>query len=449
MAGWPVEDLERAFVRRYGAPPKYVVRAPGRVNLIGEHTDYNSLPVLPFAIAQSHFIAAGPGDESLVRVSNLDGRYGDRSFPIEDLHEMGPAGDWANYIRAALIGFAGEYAPDWPHLEAGLNLLVTSDLPSGVGLSSSSALMVGTALAALAVTGRLHEVMGSEDGRLHLASTMADAERHVGTRGGGMDQTICIFGKAGHALKIDFTPFVQIEEAIPIPDDIAIFIADSGVRVEKSGEGRALYNQRPAECNLAVAVLRAWAESEGRWTERLSYLGSLIRPPFDLSHAEALKLVREALPEETYSRVDLPQMLPSPEHKLLNDPGERLGGFRLRQRAEHVLAEAWRVEEAAAALKARDRAQFAELVNESHASCRDLYEISHPELDRLVEAAIASGALASRLTGAGFGGCTLQVVEKDAADRFEREMTKRLKLDQRLFRVAPSPGAEVAGARAT
>jgi len=447
-----------AFRDRFGSEPTLVVRAPGRVNLIGEHTDYNGLPVLPFAIRQSHRLAAGEGADARIEIANVDSCYRAQTIAVDDLVAFSPPGEWDNYLRAAILGLTDGGLVRREKLARGLRLLVASDLPSGVGLSSSSALVVGFALAAL-------HVWGAEYGRLRLAEVLAEAEHYVGTRGGGMDQAICLLGQEGHALKIDFFP-LQVEP-VAFAGDIQVYLADSGVRVEKSGEGRALYNRRPIECRLALALFKKSLTEKGppqitgrrpvpaEWRDGLAqakYWGDLIRPPLDLAHETVLAMIGETFGQSSYSMEDLSRQLGLTEAAVRETylkiaPGDHFSepadGFRLRQRTEHVIAEGRRVEQAVEALRSADWPQLADLINASHASCRDLHEISCPELERLVEAAAEAGALGSRLTGAGFGGCTLHVVRSAEADRFESAMRRQLGESLKLLRVAPSQRAEV------
>lgn len=442
------------YERRFGCRPALVVRAPGRVNLIGEHTDYNGLPVLPFAIRQSHFLAVGPGERPVLEIANLDPRYPAKSIALENLGEMSPAGEWDNYARAALLGLVGEGIITRVHFTAralrrGMRALVGSNLPSGVGLSSSSALVVGFALAAL-------HLEGIECDRQRLAAVLAAAEHYVGTRGGGMDQTVCLLGRERHALKIDFAPLEV--EAVPFQGDVEVFLADSGVRVEKAGEGLRLYNQRPAECRLAEVLFGSKARAAGKAELGRVRLWDLVKAPLSMRHESVLELIGQLFDQPSYSVSDLCRQVDSfsnrgfrPESALElyvgfmagQDLDEPPGGFKLRQRAQHVIGEAWRVEQAVEALRRKDWQRLGELINASHASCRDLYEISCPELERLVAAGNEAGALGSRLTGAGFGGCTLHLVRTSDRAHFEASMRRQLGESLRMFPVAPSAGAEV------
>jgi len=440
------EAIER-FGEHFGCAPEVAVRSPGRVNLIGEHTDYNGLPVLPFAIGLSHRIVAARGRPGRIEAADLDPRYPAKAIRVGELDRFSPPGEWDNYLRAALLGLADAGLVERRLLERGLRVLVSSDLPAGLGLSSSSALVVGFALAALGVFG-----VGCD--RLRLAEAMAEAEHYVGTRGGGMDQAVCLLGREGQVLKIDFFPLRT--EAVVFPAAAAVVLSDSGVRVEKSGAGRALYNRRPIECRLALEVFKAWARGQAVGDfDKARYWGDLLRPPLGLTYDSLIEMIARALDKETYRERELCRLLRMGRSELREKflavgPGEYFAeppdGFKLRRRVLHVVAEGRRVEQAAEALRRSDLERLGRLIAESHASCRDLYEISCPEIEELVEIAAEEGAVASRLTGAGFGGCVLHLVEAAEADRFVGAMRRRLRgTSRRVLRVAPAAGAEVFG----
>lgn len=213
-----------------------VVRAPGRVNLIGEHTDYNGFPVLPMAIDRSIWIAiAARNDDALVVRSITPRQYPAETIPLSEIVSRRPAGTWVDYVVAA----ARRRPP-----EAGLELVVAGTVPVEAGLSSSSALVVAAFLA-----------MGEIGDRLELAEEARLAERYVGTLSGGMDQAIALLGMPGQALRIDFRPVRA--EAVEMPREIAVVVAHSGVRAAKSGAAREAYNARVHECLAAAGQLGA------------------------------------------------------------------------------------------------------------------------------------------------------------------------------------------------
>ena len=257
-------ELSRAHVACFGGrAPLHVVRAPGRVNLIGEHTDYNGLPVFPMALQREVRIVLAPRDDARVRLANVDARFAPRELELAPTIEPFARGDWGNYAKAA-----AQMLVERSGIRRGADLLVEGDVPVAAGLSSSSAFLVACTLALPAANGieleRAHALLAANEveradgllarqgiaiGRTELAELCARAERYVGTQSGGMDQAICLGGLAGHALVIDFAPLRF--EAVRMPDDWRFVIADTGVKAEKSGAAREAYNARTKECRAA------------------------------------------------------------------------------------------------------------------------------------------------------------------------------------------------------
>ena len=400
--------LAARFAARFGRPPTVVVRAPGRVNLIGEHTDYNGLPVLPLAIDRAVRVAGAPRADGRVRVASLAARFAPREYALQAAIPRDAAGDWGNYHKAAAQGLIDVLGAD---ALAGGDFLIDGDVPPGAGLSSSSALVVGSMLALLAVHGR-------EMAAARLAELAATAERYVGTQSGGMDQAVCLLARAGHALRIDFDPLRA--RPVPIPPGAALIVCHSLVEAEKSGAAREAYNQRVAECRLACRRFEAMTGGAP-----LVHLG-------DLRRREPERPLREWA--ERFAAA-----IPPPDDVLV-------------RRVRHVLLEAERVDAAEAALAAGDWPALGALMDASHASCRDDYEISSPALEALVAAARAAGALGARLTGAGFGGCTINLVAGGEAaafvGRMERDFYRHrpeAAAREHCFVVTPSAGAAVEG----
>jgi N-acetylgalactosamine kinase len=400
-----IETLTRQFMESYpGRKPTAVVEAPGRVNLIGEHTDYNGYPVLPMALRKSVRIALVPRDDTHVTLRSSIDKFGERSFDISRDIEPSPPGDWCNYLKAAAQAIMqSETFSD--HLR-GFDALVIGDVPPGGGLSSSSALVVAAALALLAA----NSVDDTAD-RSALADLMAEAEHYVGTVGGGMDQTACLKAEEGAALRIDFFPLHT--QSVPIPSGVRVIVANSLVVAEKSGAAMLMYNRRPLECRLGAKLL---ATRDGLDVETVQRL----------AQANPADDAWERFTEQPYSKAGIADELGVSSDELdaryltLRDGDvfpEPEDGFRLRERLRHVLTESARVGRATDALAASSVDDFGRLMDESHASCRDDYGISTPELDRLVGIMKDAGALGARLTGAGFGGCAVALVRDADAER--------------------------------
>jgi len=350
-------DLAVAFRTIFAAEPTVVVRAPGRVNLIGEHTDYNDGFVMPMAIESDVRIALRPRADRRVTLASTDFNQ-QTTFGLDDLaHDDGSA-RWSDYVRGVA----------WAMLEKGLPIqgmdaVISGNVPIGAGLSSSAAMEVAAAWAFQAASGfRMDPV--------DMALLCQKAENAwVGMRCGIMDQFISVVGQRDHCVLIDCRSLTY--EAAPLPRAHSFVICNSMVR---RGLVDSAYNERRAQCEEGVRLLR----------RRLPDVKALR----DVT-VEQLEAHRADLPELTY------------------------------RRCRHVVSENTRVLHSVAALKAGRSAEFGALMNESHDSLRDDYQVSREELDTLVDIARATpGCLGSRLTGAGFGGCTVSLVQSKAVDGF-------------------------------
>ncbi len=382
--------------------PVHVVRAPGRVNLIGEHIDYCGLPVFPMALQRGIRMTFQPRPDPEARFINRDPRFAPVTFTVAESIRPAPAGDWGNYVRAA----AQAVAQRFPNLR-GVNALVETDLPIAAGLSSSSALVVATALAILHANSVTLPA-------LELIELLSRGERYVGTAGGAMDQAIIIGAEAGCAIRIDFHP-LRLTPTV-VPAGWQFLVAWSLVHAEKSGADRQAYNERTKQCEEAHRLVAARLGRQ----EDPSYAG----------------LLAAASVEE-----------------LLDVARATLSGVLLR-RFRHVVTEATRVRLAEMAMargKEGDLTAFGQLLDASHASLRDDYEVSHAELDRLVELAREAGAAGARLTGAGFGGSIVALVRAERAAEVMAALRERFyaprgvagDVGQHLFVAESAAGAGV------
>jgi len=425
------QNLTTTHTARFNSPELTLARAPGRVNLIGEHTDYNGLPVFPMAVNRDMAAVFSPRSDRKVVIANTEPDFAERSFDIEQSIPPYPTGDWGNYCKAAVQGLLDYYRRKRRSVErfCGFEATIDGDIPIAAGMSSSSALVV---LCALIFLESNHlDLHTAPEERLELADLLAGAERYVGTQGGGMDQAISLMGRAGHAVKIDFFPLRT--RTAPLPENYAIVVANSTVKATKTAEALDKYNRRPIECRLAAAVLkRIFSEHYGREVP-ISLLGDLKEEKLAIAEPKIWKIADTALHEAPYTLVEIAGILDQSAEKtaalyckkrdgsIFPQPAD---GFKLQQRYRHVTEEGRRVEHSVRALEAGDIPAFGELMNRSHRSCRDLYEISCPELDRLVEISREAGALGSRLTGAGFGGCTVSLVKKKQVDAFIKRVVR-------------------------
>lgn len=360
-----------------------VVHAPGRVNLIGEHTDYNEGYVLPVAIDLGIAIALAPTDDGIVSLTLAES--GDTqtfvaAAPGERRHT------WIDYVAGMAFAFGEAGLP-----MRGFRGVLASDLPQGAGLSSSAALEV---VGAWALSGG--QAPAVDPMRLvHLVKRGENG--YIGLNNGIMDQFASIFGEPGRALLLDCRSLDHRAIQL-VGDDLALVACHSGSprRLEASA-----YNERRSQCDAAVEAIAG------------------LEP--------GVTALRDVTPA------------------MLHAVRDRLSPLAVR-RATHVVEEDQRVLDAIAAFEAGDLAEVGRLFYASHASLRDLYDVSSPELDTLVEIARATpGVIGARLTGAGFGGCTINLVHRDAVPALReavlRDYPARTGLTPRVFEVAASAGA--------
>jgi galactokinase len=348
-------ELSQRFEEWTGVRPT-VFSAPGRVNLIGEHTDYNDGFVMPSAIGLGTRVAASARDDGqlVIRSEQFPGEF---KFDLD--HPPGHStGSWCDYVLgvAVVLQQAG-------HSLRGANLWVASDVPIGAGLSSSAAIEVACALALMNLNGIVLPM--AEVARLCQRSENS----FIGARVGIMDQFVSCLGKAGHALLLDCRSLEF--ELIPVPDRVRMVVCNTMVKHQHAG---GEYNRRREECEEGVRILKKWYPE--------------IRALRDVS-AEQLAEHEEDVPETIF------------------------------RRCRHVVEENERVQEGGRRLRAGDLNSFGGLMRQSHRSLRDLYEVSCRELDVMVEAAEGlPGYYGGRMTGGGFGGCTLNLVEATHAEVF-------------------------------
>ena len=383
-------DAQALLQETFGVSAAVTVRAPGRVNLVGEHTDYAHLPVLPMAIDRALQVAIAPTDDPAVRVvsAGFDG--------IAELPRDGgsaAARGWQAYA-AGVVQRMNDVAPG-----RGAFVAVAGDLPHGGGLSSSSAFSVGL-MAALDA---------AWDGGLDrdtIAKRAAEAERTAGVETGGMDQQVIAHALAGHALRIDFYPFQH--RPVPLPAGLAFVVASSGEDAPKGGAARDAYNGRVIGMRLATAVLAEKLGVEPSFPLRLG----------DIAEIDVVDLLAEELqPHGTVKEIGDQARIPISKLARFS-----MGSWEIdrpapvRGVALHILSEAERVNAAVAALEAGDLKAFGETLNGSHQSLREHMECSTGRLDKLCAAMRRAGAFGARLTGAGFGGHALAACPPGAVD---------------------------------
>lgn len=352
------EELRGAFYELYGTQPR-LFSAPGRVNLIGEHTDYNEGFVLPMAANLRTYVAAAPRDDRLFRVHSFN--LGEQlTFDLEAKLGSGTK-PWLSYVE----GIA-RVLVDKGHSLKGADIAISSEVPIGAGLSSSAALEVSVGFALL-------KLVGSEIDLMELVLAAQRAEHlFVGTKSGPMDQLTAAFGVRDNAMLIDCRSLERELAVVNIPN-MAIVICDTGV---KHSLTTSAYNERRRECEQAVNLLR--------------------------KHNPTLRSLRDVTLNDLESHSELlPEIL--------------------RKRCHHVISENERTLSAAKALRQGQVDRLGELMNLSHESLRDDYDVSCRELDLMVELARQQeGVAGARMMGGGFGGSTVNLVSKDRLDQFRR-----------------------------
>jgi len=350
------EDVRKRFEARHGEPPRCIVRAPGRVNMIGEHTDYNDGFVLPVAIDRAIWLAVRPREDRIVAIDSVDFDQS-AQFSLDELAKE-EAG-WIEYLKG--VAWSLQEAG---HALCGFDGVLVGDVPLGAGLSSSAALEMATARA----MAELAELPW-DPAAMALLGQRAE-NKWVGVNCGIMDQLISAAGQTGHALLIDCRSLQT--QAVPLPEDLSVVILDTATR---RGLVDSAYNERRSQCEAAAEFFRV----------------------------DALRDVSL----ETFQRLAFG--MDKTTHR----------------RARHVITENDRTLQAAEAMRRGEVDALGTLMKKSHESLRDDYEVSCDALDAMVECALAHPACrGARMTGAGFGGCAVAIVDAAAAGDFTESVSQ-------------------------
>lgn len=403
-----LKNLKNTFETKYGGSPLFYACAPGRVNLIGEHIDYCGYSVLPMAIEQNILAAVSVNNSGTIRLANTNPLYKDFTVSCsEDIAIDRENPKWFYYFLCGVKGIQERF--EIPRL-AGMSCVVDGTIPPSSGLSSSSALVCCSGLLTM-------EANQKSLSKVALAEMCAKCERYIGTEGGGMDQSISFLAERGTAKLIEFQPLRATD--VKLPDGAVFVISNCCVEMNKAATSH--YNIRVVECRIATKML---AKARGLESSRLLKLAQA-QTELKASLEEMLTLVDEVLHPEPYSREEICKVLGINAEQfstdLLSANTQHMTQFRLHQRAKHVYGEAARVlqfKSVCDSEPAESIQQLGELMNQSHASCRDLYECSCPELDQLVDICLKAGAVGSRLTGAGWGGCAVSMVPTGKVESF-------------------------------
>ncbi len=348
--------VKKAFAEHFGVTPSHVSRAPGRVNIIGEHTDYNDGFVLPAAIERAICFAGRVRDDNTVTIQSLD-YHGVSTFTLDQLKDDALP-EWTRFPRGSLWVLREEGYP-----LKGMDLTIAGDVPGGAGFSSSAAVEVAMFEIASALLG-----LDLDQRRKALLGVQVE-HRFIGIRTGVMDQMISALGQEGHALLIDCRSLEATP--VPIPKGVALMALDTGKRRQLV---ESEYGKRREQCEEAARLL-------------------------------GVKALRDVTPEQLAANADkLPDVI--------------------ARRASHVVNENARTLAAVQALQAGDLKTVGRLLNESHTSLRDLYEVSIPELDIMAELAQKTeGCYGARMMGGGFGGAVIALVQESAAEQLAESVS--------------------------
>jgi galactokinase len=398
-----MREVQQLFQKAFGAPPSVVVEAPGRLELLGNHTDYNQGLVMALAVDKYIYVAATPRKDAVVELVSSSFPESRDKFFLDQIAKN-PATPWANYTKGVLL----ELQRRGVHF-TGFNAAIHGTIPFGAGLSSSAALEMASALVVremfpftLTETGPGTPPRKDEKGKLPPLSAdekmqiakvgQAAESKFVGANVGLLDQISSLYGKAGQVIQIDFLH--NSVEHSPMPPGVAIVVCDSAVKHDLSAAGG--YNEVRAHCEAAARKLNV--------------------PALRSVDMNQLKAAREKLSEREY------------------------------QCAFHIVGENQRVVYGERALRQGDIDQFGQYLFQSHESSRDYFHNSIPELDTLVEIArTVPGCYGARLTGGGFGGATINIVKEEAAKSFAKalaeEYFKRTKIRTEPWRAVIVDGA--------
>ncbi|PKI62647.1 hypothetical protein CRG98_016918 [Punica granatum] len=405
------DHLRAKFLEIFGHPPDVFARSPGRVNLIGEHIDYEGYSVLPMAIRQDTIVAIRKHDsreaQKSLRIANVEEKYTMCTYPADPDQEVDLKNHrWGHYFICGYKGFY-EYAKSKGiniGEPVGLDVIVDGTVPTGSGLSSSAAFVCSSTIAIMAA-------IEANFPKKEIAQLTCECERHIGTQSGGMD---------------------QVTRTLPL--SWTFVIAHSLAESQKAVTAATNYNNRVVECRLAAIVLAIKLGMKPQ--EAITKVKTLsdveeLCVSFASSHgsSDPAVAVKEFLKEEPYGAEDIEKITEEDLPSVLGHSPTSLDvlkaakHFKLHQRASHVYSEAKRVyafkDTVSSKLSDEDMLKkLGDLMNESHYSCSVLYECSCPELEELVKICRENGALGARLTGAGWGGCAVALVKENIVPQF-------------------------------
>ena len=454
------DQLLSQFKSNYGHAAQFVSRSPGRVNIIGEHIDYSLYSVLPMAITADVLLAISTSEDASsssykIKVSNVQSsKFPEHEFelPFDSVDIDASVHEWTNYFKSGLRGalellrkkHGAGFKPK------SMEILMDGTVPAGGGLSSSAAFVSASALAVLYANGYT-----SVD-KTELTELAIVSERAVGVNSGGMDQSASVFSTRGSALFVSFVPSLKAKTVqFPKTDpELSFVIAQSFVTSNKHVTGPVCYNLRVVECSLAAAYLHAVLNKTSSPLPKDSGPLGISLQGFHNTYfkgsskgveaqlEELIELTKKTLTQDGYTREEIAPTIhlsvPELNERFTSTFPVRAEKFKLRQRALHVFSEALRVLQFLSILQSPAsqlsqtpgssteafNKKLGNLMNATQDSCRDVYECSCPELDELCTIARKAGSYGSRLTGAGWGGCSVHLVPADKVESVKQAWEK-------------------------
>ncbi|KAI0144290.1 galactokinase [Xylariaceae sp. FL1272] len=452
--------LLEKFQATYGSPAQFIARSPGRVNIIGEHIDYSLYSCLPMGITPDVIIAVSTDVESAaegtykIQVANVD----EQRFPTRDF-DVSYTGididatqhEWTNYFKCGLRGalelLRKKHGADFK--PKGMRVLMDGTVPAGGGLSSSAAFVSTSALAVMVANGE------KDVDKKDLTEVAIVSERAVGVNSGGMDQSASVFSERGSALLVSFTPSLSARPVFfPETDpELCFMVVQSFVTSNKQVTGPIHYNLRVVECSMAADYLNTKLCPPGTQLPKdAGPLGVSLRgfhdnyfkdsqKPMPEQLTELIELTKKTLPQEQGYTIEevasgIGISVDELKTRYMSSFPVRGEYFKLRQRALHVFTEALRVlqflsllEDPAQAPSSANSAEYNErlgsLMNQTQNSCRELYECSCPEIDAICKIARDAGSYGSRLTGAGWGGCSVHLIPANKVDHIKAALVEQ------------------------
>ncbi|KRZ07489.1 N-acetylgalactosamine kinase [Trichinella zimbabwensis] len=429
--------LLQAFRNRYKCEPEYVVKSPGRINIIGEHIDYSGYPVLPMAINECIYAACSlKKDSETITISNIDPQY--EEFEETLSHVIISCNDpcWKDYFLSGVQATVGHVFDSEEEEDAnatvkltlrGFNAMISSELPARAGLASSSALVCCGAACTMVAVGDGNFSTLSKEG---LADLCAISERSVGVFGGSMDHFICFTARQGAAKYIQFNP-IRLED-VTLPPKARFMVFNCGLESAKGSEN-SMFNKRVTECHLATKLIANIFRLDWR---RMHTIKDVQDAVGDIDENMFKEIALSAFTQVSYTVAEIANILQCDESELKFLFYQRYSTreqFCLKMRARHVIEESMRVKQFRSICDQFANGQLAEdlclnqlgkLMDDSHHSCSYFFDCSCKELDFIQQMFKVHGAIGSRLTGAGWGGAVIALIDADRAETFQESVVR-------------------------